>query len=145
VVQAILIKSIIMGEFDIRWQQRFSNYLKALSQLQKFIDKGDALNDLEEQGLIKAFEYTFELAWNTMKDFYESQGETGIQGSRDAIRMAFRRGLIEDGDNWMKMIESRIRTSHTYNEETANEIAEDIKNKYFKLFLLLRGKLESQE
>jgi nucleotidyltransferase substrate binding protein (TIGR01987 family) len=134
-----------MANLDIRWQQRFSNYLKALSQLEKFIEKGDDLNELEEQGLIKAFEYTFELAWNTMKDFYESQGETGIQGSRDAIRMAFRRGFIEDGDNWMKMIESRVRTAHTYNEETANEIAGDIKNKYFELFLLLRDKLKSQE
>jgi nucleotidyltransferase substrate binding protein (TIGR01987 family) len=134
-----------MTNLDVRWRQRFSNYLKAVSQLEKFIDKKDALNELEEQGLIKAFEYTFELAWNTMKDFYESQGEVGIQGSRDAIRMAFRRGLIDNGDSWMKMIESRIRTSHTYNEETANEIAEDIKNKYFELFLLLRDKLESQE
>jgi len=132
-----------MANLDIRWKQRFNNYLKALSLLEKFIEKGDALNELEEQGLIKAFEYTFELGWNTMKDFYESQGETGIQGSRDAIRLAFRRGLIEDGDNWMKMIESRIRTAHTYNEETANEIAEDIKNKYYGLFFLLKSKLES--
>ena len=133
-----------MEKADIRWQQRFKNYLKALSQLEKFIERGDDLNELEEQGLIKAFEYTFELAWNSMKDFYESQGETGIQGSRDAIRMAFRRGLIENGESWMKMIESRIRTSHTYNEETAKEIAEDIKHKYFEMFLLLRDKLELQ-
>ena len=133
-----------MEKADIRWQQRFNNYLKALSQLEKFIDKGDDLNELEEQGLIKAFEYTFELAWNSMKDFYESQGETGIQGSRDAIRLAFRRGLIEDGNNWMKMIESRIKTSHTYNEETANEIAEAVKNIYYDLFLLLKDKLETQ-
>lgn len=134
-----------MAEFDVRWQQRFSNYLKALSQLEKFIEKGNALNELEVQGMIKAFEYTFELAWNTMKDYYESQGDTGIQGSRDAIRMAFRRGLIIDGENWMKMIESRIKTSHTYNEETANEIAEAVMFTYYDLFLSLRGKLETQK
>ncbi len=139
-----MIKINNMGALDVRWQQRLNNYLKALSQLKKFMDKGDDLNELEEQGLIKAFEYTFELAWNTMKDFYESQGETGIQGSRDAIRMAFRRGLIEDGESWMKMIESRIKTSHTYNEETANEIVEAVKYIYYALFLLLRDKLESQ-
>ena len=139
-----MIKINNMGALDVRWQQRFNNYLKALSQFKKFMDKGDDLNELEEQGLIKAFEYTFELAWNTMKDFYESQGETGIQGSRDAIRMAFRRGLIEDGESWMKMIESRIKTSHTYNEETANEIVEAVKCIYYDLFLLLRDKLESQ-
>jgi len=58
---------------DIRWEQRFSNYQKALAQLQKFIDKG-RLSELEKQGLVKAFEYTYELAWNTLKDFLEYQG-----------------------------------------------------------------------
>ena len=58
---------------DIRWQQRFSNYKKALAQLSQFIVKGN-LSRLEEQGLIKAFEYTFELAWNVIKDYYEYQG-----------------------------------------------------------------------
>ncbi len=62
---------------DIRWIQRLSNYKKALSQLQKFIDKGD-LSNLEEQGLIKAFEYTYELAWTTIKDYLEYQGKTDI-------------------------------------------------------------------
>jgi len=131
-----------MNTLDIRWQQRFNNYLKALSQLEKFIVKGDSLNELEEQGLIKAFEYSYELAWSCMKDFYENQGETNIQGSRDAIRMAYRRGLIEDGESWMKMIESRIRTSHTYNEETAKEIVAAIKQTYYHLFLLLRAQFE---
>ena len=105
-----------MENKDIRWQQRFNNYLKALKQLEKFIDKGDALNELEEQGMIKAFEYTYELAWNTIKDFYEGQGEANIQGSRDAIQLAFKRGLISDGDAWMEMIKDRNRTSHTYNQ-----------------------------
>lgn len=122
------------SDHDIRWKQRFSNYKKALEQLQKFIDKG-VLSDLEEQGLIKAFEYTFELAWNVMKDYYEFQGVTNIQGSRDAIRMAFNRGLIIDGENWMKMIESRINTSHTYNEATAKEIANFTTQIYHPLFV----------
>ena len=59
-----------MKENDIRWEQRFANYRKALAQLQKFIDKGE-LSELEKQGLIKAFEYTYELAWKTLKDFLE--------------------------------------------------------------------------
>ena len=57
-----------MDEQDIRWQQRFANYKKALAQLKKFIDKGE-LSDLEKQGLVKAFEYTYELSWNTLKDY----------------------------------------------------------------------------
>ena len=75
-----------MSVNNIRWIQRLNNYSKALSQLTKFIEKGE-LNELEKQGLIQAFEYTFELAWNTIKDLFEAQGETGILGSRDAFRM----------------------------------------------------------
>ena len=127
-------------EKDIRWEQRFSNYQKALAQLQKFIDKGD-LSELEEQGLIKAFEYTYELAWNTMKDFLEYRGQTDIYGSRDVIRKAFELGLIEDGENWMDMLISRNKTSHTYNQETADEICKVVREQYHKLFRLLEEKL----
>jgi nucleotidyltransferase substrate binding protein (TIGR01987 family) len=128
-----------MANKDIRWKQRFHNFSKALSQLQKFIDKGDELNKMEEQGMIQAFEYNFELSWNLIKDYYEYQGETEIQGSRDAFRLAFSRGLIKDGSKWMEMIESRIKTSHTYNEDTADEIANAILNTYFHLFTALHN------
>lgn len=131
-----------MEDGDIRWKQRFRNYSKALLQLQKFIDKGTALNELEEQGMIKAFEYTYELAWNTIKDFYENQGETNIQGSRDTIQLAFKRGLIKDGEIWMEMLKDRNRTSDTYNEKTANEIASSILHTYFYLFKTLHKTME---
>jgi nucleotidyltransferase substrate binding protein (TIGR01987 family) len=121
---------------DIRWIQRFSNYTKALNQLTKFIQQQE-LNELEEQGLVQAFEYTYELSWNTIKDFYEHQGETNIHGSRDAIRLAFKRGLIQNGDLWMKMIKSRTLSSHTYNEEIAREIIDAIKNHYYQEFIIL--------
>lgn len=127
---------------DIRWQQRFANYTKALNQLKKFIDKKQ-LNELEEQGLIKAFEYTYELAWNVIKDFYEDQGEQSIQGSKDAFRLAFQRGLIQDGQSWMEMVENRKLTVHTYDDETAEEIAKLIRSEYFKNFTRLYNSLET--
>ncbi len=129
---------------DVRWLQRFSNYKKALEQLHAFVSKKH-LSKLEEQGLIKAFEYTYELAWNTLKDFYETQGESNIQGSKDTIRLAFKRGLITDGDQWMNMIESRIKTAHTYNESIANEVVRTILCVYFQLFQDLKSKLETLE
>ena len=125
---------------DIRWEQRFANYKKALSQLQKFIDKGD-LSELEVQGLIKAFEYTYELAWNTMKDFLEYKGQSDIYGSRDAIRKSFELGLIDNGEEWMDMLVSRNKTSHTYNEEIAQEIGEAVTGIYFSLLRRLETKL----
>ncbi len=129
-------------QHDIRWKQRFYNYQKALVQLTKFIEKGE-LSELEEQGIIKTFEYTYELAWNVIKDYYEEQGDVSIQGSRDALQLAFQRGLIADGDNWMKMIKSRIASVHTYNLEVARQINQDIHDVYFQLFIELKEKMES--
>ncbi len=128
-----------MDKKDIRWVQRFNSFSKALTQLKKFIAKGDVLNELEKQGLIQSFEYNFELSWNLIKDYYEYQGESSIQGSRDAFRLGFNRGLIENGELWMKMIESRILTSHSYNQETADEVVKVILMIYFSLFTELHN------
>ncbi len=133
-----------MEDKDIRWIQRFSNYNKALEQLTKFIKK-DELNELEEQGLIQSFEYTHELAWNTLKDFLEHRGNKDMYGSKDVTRKAFKLNLIEDGDVWMDMIQSRNQTSHTYNEETAEEISKAILNSYYQEFLKLQKKLKELE
>lgn len=127
---------------DIRWKQRLDNYSKALRQLTKFIEKGE-LNEMEQQGLIQSFEYTYELAWNTIKDVFEAQGEIGIIGSRDAFRLAFKRGLIENGEIWMNMIKSRVLTSHTYNEELAATIARNIMTIYYAEFVRLHQRLEA--
>lgn len=129
-------------EQDIRWKQRFSNYLKALHQLQQFIDKGN-LNKLEEQGLIQAFEYTYELAWNVIKDYYTyEQAVESIQESRDAIRLAFNRGLIKNRKAWMDMIESRIKSRHTYNADTAEEVANKILNTYYDCYVEFKQTME---
>lgn len=127
---------------DIRWKQRFQNYKNALQRLQKFINKG-SLSELEEQGLIKAFEYTYELAWLTLKDFLNFQGYIDIYGSRDILRKAYELGLIQNGQNWMDMLESKKKTSYTYNEETAAEISQAIMEVYFDLFQQLQEKFDS--
>ena len=129
---------------DIRWKQRFSNFRKALAQLELFVKK-KKLSKLEEQGLIQSFEYTYELAWNTIKDFYEAQGEEDIQGSRDAFRLAFRRGLVGEGQVWMDMIKSRIQTTHSYDEKIANEVVSEVLKKYFKAFKKLSSALAKRE
>ena len=133
-----------MDDKDIRWKQRFANLKKAFTQLNKFVDEPD-LNELAKQGLIQSFEYTYELSWNVIKDYYEFQGETGIQGSRDAFRLAIRRGLVKEDELWMEMIQSRQKTSHTYNDEIANEIADRILTAYFDLFHELIDKFNEIE
>lgn len=131
-----------MHNKDIRWQQRFANYQKALQQLTKFIQK-EKLNELEEQGLIQAFEYTHELAWKSLADFLKHKGNKEIYGSKDATREAFNLQLIENGEIWMSMIQNRNLTSHTYNEDTTQEIVQAIKNKYYQEFNNLNKKLSS--
>lgn len=126
-----------------RWVLRLSNYEKAMESLTSAVTLSEArpLSDLEKQGLIQAFEFTHELAWNVLKDYFSYQGTQGITGSRDATREAFSKGLIEDGDGWMAMIQSRNKTSHTYNQAVANEIVEAIIGKYFMLLKALMHKL----
>lgn len=121
---------------DIRWQQRFSNYRRAFASLAAAVGLARArpLSDLEKQGLIQAFEFTHELAWNVMRDYFAYQGNTAITGSRDAVREAFSKGLLNDGERWMEMLQSRNLTSHTYNQAVADEIAARIIGSYFMLF-----------
>lgn len=129
---------------DIRWIQRFSNYNKALETLSEAVELNEerTLSKLEKQGLIQSFEYTHELAWKIMQDFFVYQGNTELRGSRDATREAFKNDLITDGDNWMEMIKKRNLTSHTYNEETSEEIYENIIEDFHPLFVAFQTKMQ---
>lgn len=129
---------------DIRWIQRFNNYKKGLKQLNDavILSKNRELSLLEKQGLIQAFEFTHELAWNLLKDYLEYQGNQEIRGSRDAIKEAFKVGLIVDGQKWMETIKARNITSHAYNEELVQSAFETIINQYMILFEELKNMFE---
>ena len=118
---------------DIRWKQRFDSYQDALAQLQSAVVLANqkALSDLEKQGVIKCFEYTYEMAWNTLKDFLEFQGVSGIFGPKDTVKEAFKRNLIRNGDIWLDMIKNRNRTVHTYNREVLETIYHAVCESYF--------------
>ncbi|MFC0711553.1 nucleotidyltransferase substrate binding protein [Azorhizophilus paspali] len=135
-----------MNSPDIRWQQRLSNFRKALLQLDEAIElmSQRPLSKLEKQGVIQGFEYSYELGWNTLKDFLVWQGIEGIIGSRDTIREAFSTGLIADGQGWMQMLTDRNRTSHTYNEETAEAILLNIRQQHHPLLKALEHVLSSR-
>jgi nucleotidyltransferase substrate binding protein (TIGR01987 family) len=128
---------------DIRWQQRFNNFIKALNQLERFLQQVE-LNEMETQGLIKAFEYTFELSWKTLQDILKEKGYIDIVGPRPVIEQSFQDGYITDGKGWLLMLKSRNLTSHSYDEQTAEEIVYDIKNNFFILLKQLQQKLEKE-
>lgn len=135
-----------MTDPDIRWIQRLNNFRRAFSQLSdaQALSQQRPLTELEKQGLIQAFEFTHELAWCVMKDYFEYQGATNITGSRDATRQAFSVGLVSDGEGWMEMIKSRNQTSHTYNRATADEIVNKIVTRYHGLFETFLEKMTAQ-
>lgn len=125
---------------DIRWKQRFSNFKKATLQLTEFMEKGE-LNKFEVQGLIQCFEYTFELAWKTMKDYLEQEG-FDVKSPRSTIQTAFQTQFIKDGHLWIDALEKRNLMAHTYDEKRAMEAEKLIREKYYKIITKLCTKLE---
>ncbi|MFT9495328.1 nucleotidyltransferase substrate binding protein [Anaerosolibacter sp.] len=127
-------------DFDVRWKQRFANFKKATMQLTEFIEK-DMLNKFEIQGLIQCFEYTFELAWKTMKDYLEQEG-FDVKSPRSTIQTAFQIQLITDGHIWIDALEKRNLMAHTYDEKKALEAEVLIRKSYYKVMVELCTKLE---
>ena len=131
---------------DIRWKQRFDNFTQALHQLTLAVELSQQrpLSDLEKQGVIQGFEFVHELAWNVLKDFLEFEGIQGIVGSRGAVREAFKRDLIEDGELWMDMIAKRNLSSHTYHQALAQALVHTIINHYHSAFLDFQKEMQSR-
>ncbi len=115
---------------DIRWKQRFENFEKAYIQLLDAMERFDTLDDLGKEGLVQRFEYTFELAWKTLKDFLESKGEE-VKFSRDVLKRAFQTEIIKNGEVWLDMLQKRNLMAHTYNENHFQEVVQAIVKQYF--------------
>lgn len=128
---------------DVRWQQRLQNYQQAKAALGRGVALASSrtLSELEQQGLIQAFEFTHELAWKVLKDYLSDQGNTDITGSKDATRAAFAANLLSDGEAWMDMIRSRNLTSHTYNLDVASDIARQVCERFWPAFVAMETRL----
>ncbi len=131
---------------DIRWQQRFDNFNRALKQLTAAVELSAQreFTQLEKQGMIQGFEFVHELAWNVLKDLLEFEGIQGIVGSRGTVREAFKRGLLADGELWLDMIDKRNLTSHTYNAELAQDMVNTIIHSYYPSFIALQLTLQQR-
>lgn len=134
-----------MGNQDIRWKQRFEHFTGALRQLKnaKELQKQRKFTELELQGAVQAFEITQELSWKVMKDFLESQGKTDLFGSKTVVREALNVGLITNGEEWLRTIESRNKISHIYDEKEILLILEIVFNQYLSLFIDFETKMKT--
>ena len=135
-------------EQDIRWLQRYDSYHKACKRVLEITESGKTTKDLSElemEGLIQRFEYTFELAWKVLQDLLKYKGYEFVQGPNGSLQKAFEDGLISNHDGWRRMAKARITTSHTYNEGEAEGIVEKIYEEYSVLLKLLDNKLATEK
>ena len=120
---------------DIRWQQRLTNFERALRLLREAMAHGpEALNQLEKEGVIQRFEYCFELAWKTVKDYMEASGVVfDVVMPRQVIKDAFAAKVLEDGATWIAMLDHRNLLSHTYNPAVFEQAVDAIHQRYLPL------------
>ena len=132
------------GNTDVRWIQRYANFHKACERLlavteaERFMDD---LSELELEGLVQRFEYTFELSWKVLQDLLVYKGYEFMMGPNGTMKQAFEDGLISDHDGWRKMAKSRNTLSHVYDEEEVLPIIRLIYSDYAPLLKQLDEKL----
>lgn len=135
-------------EQDIRWIQRYNSFHKACQRILEITEssrKQNELSELEMEGLIQRFEYTFELAWKVLQDFLRYKGYETISGPNPVLLKAFEDGLLIDHDAWRRMAKARNTTSHTYNEGDAGKIVENIYKEYSVLLKQLDNRLAHEK
>jgi nucleotidyltransferase substrate binding protein (TIGR01987 family) len=134
-----------MTDKTIRWKQRFQNYEKVLSQLDSAVERISTLSDLEKEGLVQRFEYSFELAWKTLKDYLESQN-VEAKFPRDVIKEGFKYELLPDGEIWLEMFEIRNIIAHTCDEKILQTSVSQIAFHYYpelkKLYTFFKNQSE---
>ena len=124
------------NQIDIRWVQRYANFHKACRRLLDVTEADRFLSDLSElevEGLVQRFEYTYELAWKVLQDLLLHKGYDFMLGPNGTLKKAFEDGLITNHDSWRKMAKSRNMLSHVYDEEEVLPIVRLIYSEYAPL------------
>lgn len=128
---------------DFKTNSYFINFNKAVCRLE------EALNEYEKyaisssrDGVIQRFEFCTELAWKSTREYLLSEGYVDINSPKTVMKQAYADNLIEDDEAWLELLYSRNLTSHIYDDNTASDIFNNIKNKYLHLFKELIAKLK---
>ena len=126
-------------EIHDRWKQRLQNLNQAVKRLEDACGL-EKYSELEAAGLVQTYEFTFELAWNTMKDRLTFEG-FDVKSPRETIKKAFTVGLIPDADQWLEALQTRNLFTHTYDEDLAAEAIGMIRERLWPMIERLAGKL----
>lgn len=126
---------------DIRWHQRFSNFDRAVALLREPMERDVAtLSALEREGTVQRFEFALELAWKTLKDYLEYEGETiSPVTPRNVIKQAFAARIVADGQVWIDMLDHRNLLSHSYDGAVFEKAVVAIRNRYLPAIEELHG------
>ncbi|BCJ85669.1 nucleotidyltransferase substrate binding protein [Effusibacillus dendaii] len=128
---------------DTRWKQRFHNFEKAFKNLEEALAKTE-LSKLEKAGVIQIYQFTFELAWKTTKNYLEEKG-VSVKFPRDTIKEAFKYEIIEDGELWLDMLQKRNLMAHTYDEALAELAYSLIADHYYAALRQVLLKLGAEQ
>ena len=130
---------------DIRWKQRFQNFEKAYLLLNEIADRDiDSFSQLEKEGVVQRFEIIIELSWKVLKDYLENEGYDNVKNGKQAIRQAFQDEIITDAEGWMKALQQRNLTSHTYDDDILDETVTFIIDEFYPIVRDLYQKLKQE-
>lgn len=131
---------------DVRWKQRFQNFDRAFVLLREALERGPtALNQLEKEGVVQRFEYCFELAWKTVKDYLEESGMVfSTVTPRQVLKDAFAAKVLAEGQVWMDMLDHRNLLSHTYSQANFERAVEAVHQSYLPAFERLHDFLQEE-
>lgn len=128
-----------------RWIERYEFFRKALGQLVAGLAAYPDLNELEKDGAILRFEFTFGLAWKTLQDYLaQESGYVDVKGPRVVIKQAIQDGFLADGHLWLQMLLDRNELTHSYDEEKSRAVLEAISTTYVGLLTKLDKSLASK-
>lgn len=117
----------------MRWKQRFENFTNAYQKLTMVIEHKNLKSDeIAKMALIQAFEFTFELAWKTLKDYLEEEGFE-VASPKAVLRQAYQANYISNGDTWMEALKKRNNTVHNYDSLLMEETIDFIINGFYPL------------
>lgn len=124
---------------DIRWKQRFNNYVKSLRHLKRMAElaKKRPLSEDERTLMVKYFEMSQQLSFNVLRDYLWHQGVLVDDFPKKIIRESFARDLIADSQAWIDILEERNKAAHVYNEEIAQELGGKILDQFYPALVAL--------
>ncbi|MDR2172373.1 MAG: nucleotidyltransferase substrate binding protein [Planctomycetaceae bacterium] len=122
---------------DSRWRLRFSNFERAYFTFCRLIKRyeKDSGDEVVLIAIVHAFEFTYEIAWNLLRNYLKEEGHGEANGSKQTIRLAFKAGIIQEQDieQWMDAIKNRNLTNSIYDQTILQDLIDFLVKNFFPI------------